>query len=388
MWCDQCRTDSAADVSAETGTVSCAACGAELGVVRRPATDRARELLQRWSSETPTNEEEPDGQGAPPEPLRTETAASPASREWDSRGERVPTSTEKHEAPAKSDGRMFLMPGPTTTAVEKPVVEKVEKAVEPTPPSEKPVEKTRESVVASSAQPVGGATMPDITEVRSARPQFVSRLADSPFGEKKNTEPRVSKQDHSKPEIPEPRTAPHWAERPQPFPKASLEGEATLPMRDETADPNMDRADSVEMGTSSKWSASGVNLQSRWPKTLERRRGSAGQVLGQVIAYAGVLGITAGLAFVIWGYFGGQTHQMSTGWLIAAGGQMVLMLGFVTIVTEGLEQSRRESLAKLESLEQRLERIEKNIARTALETRAQARTRAGGRTTSDYAAAS
>ena len=386
MWCDQCRTDSAADVSAETGKVSCAACGADLGVVRRPATDRARELLQRWSTESPTNEDEHRAVDLRESP-RTEAGFHASSRVSDSQTPRnaTPAAAENQEAPPKSDGRLFLMPGPTA------------------PMAEKAVEKIADTGLPNSPAPVQSAIMPDSTEARSARPSFVSRLSDPLGSEPKNfgkdalnqrtpdsspMERKVPDPTSSGAKLSESRTTPQWAERPPQSFTASVEGKATLPMRDELADATTDRADTVKTGTSSNSSASGVNLQSRWPKPQERRRGSAGQVLGQVLAYAGVLGITAGLAFVIWGYFGEQSHQMSTGWLIAAGGQMVLMLGFVTIVTEGLEQSRRDSLATLESLEQRLERIEKNIARTALETRAQARTHSGGRTANDFAAAS
>lgn len=387
MWCDQCRTDSAADVSAETGKVNCAACGADLGVVRRPATDRARELLQRWSTESPTHEDEHRAVDPPRESPRAEASLHASSRVSDSQAPRnaTPTTADNQDAPPKSDGRLFLMPGPTA------------------PMAEKAVEKIADTGLPNSPAPVQSAIMPDSTEARSARPSFVSRLSDPLGSEPKNfgkdalnqrtpdsspMERKVPDPTSSGAKLSESRTTPQWAERPPQSFTASVEGKAILPMRDEYADATMDRADTVKTGASSKSSASGVNLQSRWPKPQERRCGSAGQILGQVLAYAGVLGITAGLAFVIWGYFGEQSHQMSTGWLIAAGGQMVLMLGFVTIVTEGLEQSRRDSLATLKSLEQRLERIEKNIARTALETRTQARTHSSDRMANDFVVAS
>ncbi|HEX6983774.1 MAG TPA: hypothetical protein VF170_00290, partial [Planctomycetaceae bacterium] len=49
MWCDRCRADAAAEVSAETGRAACATCGSDLGPVRRPAADQARDLLKKWS---------------------------------------------------------------------------------------------------------------------------------------------------------------------------------------------------------------------------------------------------------------------------------------------------------------------------------------------------
>ncbi|MFK7820437.1 MAG: hypothetical protein AB8G99_17080 [Planctomycetaceae bacterium] len=54
MWCVTCKADVAAQVSAETGRVSCASCGAELAQAEaiRERTKDAREILERWSSKS------------------------------------------------------------------------------------------------------------------------------------------------------------------------------------------------------------------------------------------------------------------------------------------------------------------------------------------------
>jgi hypothetical protein len=91
--------------------------------------------------------------------------------------------------------------------------------------------------------------------------------------------------------------------------------------------------------------------------------------IGQVLAYFGILGLTAGTSLVIVGYFGGPAHYAPTGWLITTIGQMMLFLGVVTLVSTGMEQTQaevRESLdetlrevtSRLDQLNQRLTRID------------------------------
>ena len=94
------------------------------------------------------------------------------------------------------------------------------------------------------------------------------------------------------------------------------------------------------------------------------RQGS--QVAGQILAYAGVLALTLGTALVIWGYFGGPADYAPTGWLIATGGQMLLFLGVVTLIAGGLEQTSQDVRVRVESLGERLIRIEQAATGHAL----------------------
>jgi hypothetical protein len=100
--------------------------------------------------------------------------------------------------------------------------------------------------------------------------------------------------------------------------------------------------------------------------TRTERGGRGAQVLGQILAYSGVLALTLGTALVIWGYFGGPPDYAPTGWLIATGGQMLLFLGVVTLVAGGLEQTSRDVRVRVESLGERLVRIEQVAAGHAL----------------------
>jgi hypothetical protein len=81
---------------------------------------------------------------------------------------------------------------------------------------------------------------------------------------------------------------------------------------------------------------------------------------GQMLAYAGVLALTVGAAFVLMGYFGGPQWQSytPTGWLITTTGQMLLLLGVVTLVSGGMEQTTEEVARRIEKLGNRLIRIE------------------------------
>ena len=81
---------------------------------------------------------------------------------------------------------------------------------------------------------------------------------------------------------------------------------------------------------------------------------------GQMLAYAGVLVLTIGAAFVLLGYFGGPQWQSytPTGWLITTTGQMLLFLGVVTLVSGGMEQTAETVARRIDKLGQRIIRIE------------------------------
>ena len=79
---------------------------------------------------------------------------------------------------------------------------------------------------------------------------------------------------------------------------------------------------------------------------------------GQLLAYAGVLGMTAGACFVVWSYFGGPANYAPMGWLLATAGQMLLFFGVVTLVSGGLEQTTEQVNKRIEQLGDHIIRIE------------------------------
>jgi hypothetical protein len=85
---------------------------------------------------------------------------------------------------------------------------------------------------------------------------------------------------------------------------------------------------------------------------------------GQLLAYVGVLGLTAGGALIVWNGFGHAPLNTPTAWLIATGGQMLLFLGIVTLVSSGLEQTNEDVNRQIgelaRGLSEQLSRIEMN----------------------------
>lgn len=78
-------------------------------------------------------------------------------------------------------------------------------------------------------------------------------------------------------------------------------------------------------------------------------------VVGQFAAYGGVLILTAGTVAVISGHFGQTPRNIVNGWLLAAVGQMLLLLGVTTLISSGIEQSRHEMHQRLSRIEWRLQ---------------------------------
>jgi hypothetical protein len=79
---------------------------------------------------------------------------------------------------------------------------------------------------------------------------------------------------------------------------------------------------------------------------------------GQLLAYAGVGVLTIGTVLILWGHFGNVASYASTGWLVATGGQMLLFLGVVTLVSGGMQQTTQEVSQRVEYIGERILRIE------------------------------
>jgi len=99
------------------------------------------------------------------------------------------------------------------------------------------------------------------------------------------------------------------------------------------------------------------------PRVNSRRVAMPGRsesLWGQLMAYLGVGLLTVGTVFVLWGYFGDIESYASTGWLIATAGQMLLLLGIVTLVGGGMQQTTHEVSQRIEHLGGRIIRIEQS----------------------------
>jgi hypothetical protein len=80
---------------------------------------------------------------------------------------------------------------------------------------------------------------------------------------------------------------------------------------------------------------------------------------GQLFAYLGVGTLTVGAVLVLMGYFGGTPNYSSTGWLVTTAGQMLLMLGVVTLISGGMEQTTQEVARRIDTIGERIGRIER-----------------------------
>src|SRR5262249_59127721 len=81
-------------------------------------------------------------------------------------------------------------------------------------------------------------------------------------------------------------------------------------------------------------------------------------LVGQIFAYVGVGGLTLGSVLVLMGYFGGPPSYATTGWLVTTAGQMLLFLGVITLVSGGMEQTTQEVARRIDTIGERLVRIE------------------------------
>ena len=85
-------------------------------------------------------------------------------------------------------------------------------------------------------------------------------------------------------------------------------------------------------------------------------------VIGQALAYIGVISLLIGTSLVILGHFGGESEYTPTGWLITTVAQMLLFLGIINLVSGGMEQHNDEVARRIYSLSEHLIRIEQTTA--------------------------
>lgn len=97
-------------------------------------------------------------------------------------------------------------------------------------------------------------------------------------------------------------------------------------------------------------------LTERLVRAIRSRRAVA--VAGQLAAYGGVLALTAGALLLFAGHFSRLDNYIPVGWLAMISGQMLLFLGVVTLISSGMEQTTATVAQRIETLGQRLLRIE------------------------------
>jgi hypothetical protein len=348
MWCGNCQSDVAAEVSPDNQRVFCTICGAVLSTIdlppTRPVTERlgdrtkdARELLQRWSSGQVV-----DPFGPLPQPPRPLTESRPISvvpvKETNVTPVKEPIVTTPTPVPIPVV--VEAAPSRAPVAVREPVLEpplphhpnpltaKVEPSQQPIAPQLNPL---------TAAE---GATSPGPTIIPS--PFFATTPSNNP-------ENQLYRIDAAHPALhfatATPATAPS-NEAIGPFVAKPDETEAKREPRRPvlwfpTWDPAVWRSDT---GSTGSWSS----------------------MTGQFLAYIGVLGMTAGACLVVWSYFGGPADYAPMGWVLATAGQMLLFFGVVTLVSGGLEQTTEQVNKRIEQLGDHIIRIEQTAREISL----------------------
>ncbi len=340
MWCGKCQADVAAEVSPDNQRVFCTTCGALLSTIDLPPTrpianqlgDRtkdARELLQRWSSGQVLDQFGP--------PIRAPIPSDLANSNTTVRVETtrpaavvavppppiiaaltaIPTALKAVEA---SNSAPTSPPLASNAVVERPLPQLTNPLATPNEsrPLSVPFANPLTGPSGLTSSPPAAAPTPVV-----AAPSHLFRVdAAHPaehFASAKNVAaPALESVGAFAAQPPvvetkrEPRRPTFW------FP---------------TWDPAVWRS---ELNTTGSWSS----------------------MLGQFLAYAGVLGMTAGCCLVVWSYFGGPENYAPMGWLLATGGQMLLFFGVVTLVSGGLEQTTEQVNKRIEQLGDHIIRIE------------------------------
>jgi hypothetical protein len=319
MWCSQCQSDVATEISADGQRLLCTICGEEVRKVfapsQHPETQSARELLERWSkSELLSSFEEP-------EPASVAAAAVAAEVEPE---ERAPI-PRPHIAPATP--RPIATPG---TAIEPEHLAGADLLPSPRPRRDEVAETPREETPSRPVRQIHRPGRPAAKRQDSSERKFRVDNAHEEHAkqhveirpERSNLDEAMDRTEH----------ASAWNGR---------------DLRDDKPHAAL-QAPHFDMET--------------YAAQVGRKPGRQESIFGQLLAYLGVGLLTIGTALVVWGYFGGEAVQryQSTGWLVSTAGQMLLFLGVVTLVSGGMQQTTHEVAQRVEYLGGKMHRIEQS----------------------------
>jgi len=315
MWCEQCQSDVATEISADGQQLLCTTCHQPVRKVVAPSlhpeTRSAREFLERWAREQ---------QNARPAVEKPALDPQPVGR------------SEPDEE------RPFATPDSAIDDVRSPAIPPVSQTETQTPQRE------------------GGEPAKDGEQVENGEQAEAVAEAKKKY--------RIDPQ-HTAPTGPvptqrgRPRRPHHLEEKPTAAAKESSDvPPASPPFTPSVAESSREpqfRLDEAQAGLQSPH----FDVRSMEPqRTIFPGRSEA--MWGQILAYAGVGLLTVGTIFVLWGYFGEIERYASTGWLVATAGQMLLLLGIVTLVGGGMQQTTHEVTQRIEHLGGRIIRIEES----------------------------
>ncbi len=350
MWCGKCQADVAAEVSSDNLRVFCTTCGALLSTIDLPPTrpvaeklgDRtkdARELLKRWSS----------GQVLDPYGPIPKTKPTPSLPVRPS--DPIPASSAEVQEPVAE------------TPVSAPVIVAPEAPI----PSSPEIASIRLPIAVPPSLPEKTPDLVDESALRPIQNPLAAAAESSPSQLATKLNPLVTPPDAPPPAIPVV-PAPFIADTPvhnfhrvdaaHPADHFASAMKSIAPSEDSLgpfgAKPTMTEI-KREPRRPMLWFPT-------WDPAVWRSESSSTEswssMAGQFLAYAGVLGLTAGACLVVWSYFGGPANYAPMGWLLATAGQMLLFFGVVTLVSGGLEQTTDQVNKRIEQLGDHIVRIE------------------------------
>jgi len=307
MWCENCQTEVAAEVAVD-GSVTCGTCGEILpGKHVNPPDDPlrgAQELLDRWSKE----------------PL-LEPLSSPPGKE------------ASHLSESEEDSEQE--------------------------PPEEAVENSGDEDTVEPPEVVEPIANIDPELPAAQKPKFRFDAAHVP--EERTPEPKPEKVQEPDP-VSAPITSEVSAEGAVEEPVVESSQEVVTepePVAQEQSEFQPQRVDAAQPVAIS--SVPHIDIQQLIDERLaQEQRGINWLVLaGQWLSYLGVLGLTAGAALIVYGYFGGNSDMTPKGWMLTTAGQMLLLLGIVTLISGGLEQSNDEVNTRIELLGEQMLRFER-----------------------------
>jgi hypothetical protein len=417
MWCSVCQSDVATEVGADNRRVSCSNCGHLLAGAVGTAADRAstpasaarpetraaeaRQLLDRWAK---GHFFDPYG---PPRKIDSApvnaVAAAVGSEQHEP--EQCRPEERRDDAPENStgvtfdvddgrnietvDGRNFVASSESPKADEvEPSAQKL--SVEPDAASAVKevsieevvaVDNEPEAITTASAAAVAAssAELDRLTREIMARVSKITeaRAEASAAPEMQSSAAKPTTVDHTSVAAGMAASFPAFeAEPPRQATSARSEFENRSDAHSGTVSSAFDEPVSPRTETSRRTDTSHHPVRRSEPTSTT---GSASQTpaqpspggwynnIGQMLAYLGIICLTAGTCGVIVSYFGGPTSYAPYGWLGATIGQMLLFLGIVTLISAGMEQTSQELRQavdqRMDEVTQRLDQIGHRIMR-------------------------
>lgn len=323
MWCANCQDDVATEISNDGQALHCTTCGEAVRQVFAPSlhpeTKSARELLKKWAEE----QKQLTATTPIPQPPKTESDTT-----------EPPTASQLSQADARTATPQELSAEAQLTAVDADS--------EPDPYSE--VNEQRKPAPSEEQVHTADKSLP--------RPKF---RVDGAHDSSRHHQP-VRRSGGQPSQKKTPATSPESGSRPPEQMQDLRFDNEGVPRSGSGPSAQRHHYDDQLHETPPAPHFDLATAQ----KKAKSRPGRIEAIWGQLMAYTGVGVLTVGTVMVLWGYFGMVEHFASTGWLLSTAGQMLLLLGLVTLISGGMQQTTHEVTERIEYLGGRMIRIEQS----------------------------